>query len=261
MEIIDSHCHAGLSWFEPVEMLITQMDLNNVDKGVLIQHRGVYDNSYLFDCADRFPGRFYVVVLVEINNVKATHHLQNLVEAGAHGIRMQPADRSDGPDPLAIWKKAQSLGLPASILGTLSEFASSWFEEMVRELSELTIVLEHMAGVGYEIEEPYLDFKKVLDLSKYPNVHLKVGGLGEIIQRPPTLSNRFMMDDRTPLLKMALDAFGHERVMWGSDYPPVSNREGYHNALNGIQFHKALGTHLQKEWVMGKTAKQVFQRD
>ena len=261
MEIIDSHCHAGLSWFEPIEMLITQMDLNNVGKGVLIQHKGVHDNSYLFDCADRFPGKFYVVVLVEVKNIKATDHLQNLVDAGAHGVRLQPADHSDGPDPLAIWKKAQSLGLPVSTLGTLSEFASSWFEEMVRELSELTIVLEHMAGVGHEMEEPYSDFRKVLNLSKYPNVYLKVGGLGEIIQRPLRLPDRFMMDDRTPLLELAIEAFGHERVMWGSDYPPVSNREGYRNSLNGIQFHKALGTQVQKEWIMGKTAKRVFQRD
>ena len=261
MKIIDSHCHAGLSWFEPVEMLITQMDLNNVDKGVLIQHRGVYDNAYLFDCADRFPGRFYVVVLVEVKNNKATNHLQKLADAGAHGVRMQPADRSDDPDPLAIWRKAQSLRLPVSTLGTLDQFASSWFEEMVKELNELTIVIEHMAGVGYEIEEPYSDFMRVLNLSKYPNVYLKIGGLGEFIQRPHTLSDRFMMDDPTPLLKLALDAFGHERVMWGSDFPPVSNREGYHNALNGIQFHKALGTRVQKEWVMGKTAKHVFQRD
>ena len=65
MLIVDSHCHAGTSWFEPIESLLFQMDRNDVDKGVLIQHRGVYDNAYLLDCVRRFPGRFTVAAMVD----------------------------------------------------------------------------------------------------------------------------------------------------------------------------------------------------
>ena len=65
MTIVDTHCHAGLSWFEPIEMLLTQMNANDVDKAVLIQHGGTYDNSYLFECSRRFEGRFAVVVIVD----------------------------------------------------------------------------------------------------------------------------------------------------------------------------------------------------
>ena len=32
MTIVDTHCHAGRSWFEPIEMLLTQMNANDVDK-------------------------------------------------------------------------------------------------------------------------------------------------------------------------------------------------------------------------------------
>ena len=41
MTIVDTHCHAGRSWFEPIEMLLTQMNANDVDKAVLIQHGAV----------------------------------------------------------------------------------------------------------------------------------------------------------------------------------------------------------------------------
>jgi predicted TIM-barrel fold metal-dependent hydrolase len=34
-----------------------------------------------------------------------------------------------------------------------------------------------------------------------------------------------------PLIDQLLDAFGPERLMWASDYPPVAMREGYRNAL------------------------------
>ena len=65
MIIVDTHCHAGNNWFEPVELLLFQMSRNEVDKGVLIQHRGTHDAGYLLECARRFPGRFSVVVIVD----------------------------------------------------------------------------------------------------------------------------------------------------------------------------------------------------
>ena len=57
---------------------------------------------------------------------------------------------------------------------------------------------------------------------------------------------------------MAYDAFGPRRMMWGSDYPPVSGREGYRNALQGVMGHPAFKSDEDKEWVMGKTAMNVF---
>ena len=64
MTIVDTHCHAGHNWFEPVELLLYQMNANGVDKAVLIQHGGVFDNTYLLECARRFPRRFAVVGMV-----------------------------------------------------------------------------------------------------------------------------------------------------------------------------------------------------
>jgi L-fuconolactonase len=34
-----------------------------------------------------------------------------------------------------------------------------------------------------------------------------------------------------PYFQQVYDAFGPERMMWGSDFPPVAGREGYTNAL------------------------------
>lgn len=54
---------------------------------------------------------------------------------------------------------------------------------------------------------------------------------------------------------------GQRRTMWGSNYPPVSMREGYRNALNGVVDHPALRNTEDREWVMGKTALSVFHFD
>ena len=65
MIVVDTHCHAGRNWFEPGELLLYQMSLNNVDKAVLIGHGGSFDNTYLMECVQRFPGRFAVVVVID----------------------------------------------------------------------------------------------------------------------------------------------------------------------------------------------------
>ena len=69
MTVVDTHTHAGVNWFEPVEMLLHQMTLNQVDHAVLIQHgrpeHGTYDHSYLYECVKRFPGKFKVIVIVD----------------------------------------------------------------------------------------------------------------------------------------------------------------------------------------------------
>ena len=53
---------------------------------------------------------------------------------------------------------------------------------------------------------------------------------GQLIPGPVTEPVPFAQPE-PPLLGRTLEAFGSERMMWGSDYPPVSGREGYGNAL------------------------------
>ena len=122
MLIVDTHAHAGTSWFEPVESLVFQMDRNEVDKAVLVQHRGVYDNTYLFGCVARYPGRFAVAAMVDTAQDDASATLERSAEAGAVAVRLSPMQRSPGDDPLAIWRKAAELGLAVTSLGEVDEF-------------------------------------------------------------------------------------------------------------------------------------------
>ena len=57
MKIVDAHCHTTPVWYEPVESLLFQMDRNDVEKAVLIQIMGNYDNEYQFDCVAKHPDR------------------------------------------------------------------------------------------------------------------------------------------------------------------------------------------------------------
>ncbi len=54
--VIDTHCHASPYWFEPVEILLDEMERAGVDQAVLTQFFGVFDNSYLVEAVKAVSG-------------------------------------------------------------------------------------------------------------------------------------------------------------------------------------------------------------
>ena len=61
-----------------------------------------------------------------------------------------------------------------SCMGSVNEFASGKFADIVKEFSNMTIIIEHLAGGGQSAsfpgngegpEPPYTAFKKAMELS------------------------------------------------------------------------------------------------
>ena len=63
-----------------------------------------------------------------------------------------------------------------------------------------------------------------------------------------------------PVLEMAKEAFGVRRMMWGSDFPPCSAREGYGNTIEGIREYPGLNDEDLK-WILGETARRFWRLD
>jgi L-fuconolactonase len=261
MLVVDSHCHCSPFWFEPVESLLFAMDRNEVDAAVLIQFNGQTNNDYLFDCVRRYPDRFAAVVLVDYSRAGALDDLEQLAERGATGVRLPPFARSGGDDPLAIWRAADRLGLAVSCGGEGADFATPAFAELVSAFPRLPMVLEHLGSVNHPDGEgaPYATRRQVFALARFPNVHIKVHGVGEIAERPyPFVEPLPFVGAVPPIMEMAFEAFGPERMMWGSDYPPVSSREGYRNALRFTRERFADKSEAANALIFGDTAQRVF---
>ena len=258
MLIVDTHCHATPYWFEPVEILLDQMTRNDVDQAVLIQINGVFDNSYLIECLHRFPGRFSGVCMVDIGSPAAPDRLADLAGQGIEGVRLNAGNRSPGSDPLAIWRKADELGLIVSCAGQADSLGSADFENIIKELPNLKVIIEHLGGGGRDTP-PYEAYRKVLALAQYPNTYMKVPGLGEVFQRPTPFIQPFpFVGQVAHWLKWRWEAFGPQRLMWGSDFPPVAFREGYRNALRWPMEQITYASEADKEWIFGKTAASLF---
>jgi L-fuconolactonase len=258
MLIIDSHCHASPYWFEPVETLIGQMDRNEVEKAVLVQFTGVFDNSYQLDCARRYPGRFSSIIGIDVKRPDAPRELEHWVSRGAEGVRLFPGVRSSGSDPLAIWRKARDLGIVVNSPGTLEQFCSPQYEEAIAVFPDLTFIIEHLGRGGSDKSPGRETFRKVLALARYPNTYMKVPGLGEFCERTNPLDPDMPFVEVPPLIEMALEAFGPKRLMWGSNFPPSAGVEGYANTLKFPLQCVKFASPEDKAWVFGKTAAALF---
>lgn len=261
MLIIDSHCHASDQWYEPVEALLFQMDKNEVEKAILTQIFGEYDNRYQFDCVARYPDRFLSIVGANVHDSNAVTQLEALAVQGAAGVRISNWARSPGEDPFAIWRKAEALELPVSCSGSVEGFVSDEFQGILQAVPKLPIIIEHLGGLNYSnCSEPTSRLThQVMALAEYPNVYLKITGFGMSCERAMPVKRPFPFTEPIPpLLEMAYTAFGADRMMWGSDYPPVSSREGYRKSLFFPQEQFAGKAESEQTAIFSGTASKLF---
>jgi L-fuconolactonase len=259
--LVDSQCHASPVWYEPVETLLDQMDRNDVSQAVLIQLLGQFDNGYLEDCRRRYSARFSIVVSVDAARADAADELVRLAGRGAAGVRLRPATRSPGDDPLAIWRAAKAADLAVSCVGVAETFAAPEFFDLVAQLPDLPIVLEHLGGASRVLATDTSDVLRtqVFELARFPNVYLKLPGLGELVPRNAVLpAEGIPFDPQSEVLRLALGRFGPERLMWGSDFPVVAAREGYRNALHWVREALADLPGEAQACIFGGTARRVF---
>jgi L-fuconolactonase len=151
--------------------------------------------------------------------------------------------------------------MPVSCAGSAADFSAPEFARLLADLPSLVVVLEHLGSLSrpdatdVERDQRY----DVFGLARYPNVYLKVPGLGEIARR--ALPPRGPAPFQQPLpdyFERALEAFGPQRLMWGSDFPPVASREGYRNALELCRDQFVALPEVQRALIFGGAARRVF---
>jgi L-fuconolactonase len=210
------------------------------------------------ECLRKFPGKFSAVATLDPASPQAPSQLAGLVKEGIEGIRLHAGARSPGDDPLSLWRQAEALDIPVSCQGGLSDFGKDDFAAIFPELPRLKIIIEHLGRGGDDSSPSREAYRKVLALSRYPNAYLKVPGLGEFCRRPMPFVQPFPFGDIPPLIEMAVEAFGANRLMWGSDFPPSASREGYRNALRWPMERVKFADQADRDWVFGGTAATIW---
>lgn len=248
MTIVDGHVHVGLTRYVVVEVLVAQMDIAGIDKALLVQYGGCYNNAYLKDCMDRYPGRFAALGAVDYAAPDAAAQIRRQVsEYGLAGLRIPASVENE-----AVWETVGELGIVASLSGGMPHLLSPRVEEYIRRFPQVQFRIEHM-GLVLDVEktpdEP--NYARLMQYAAYPNTLFMLSGFY-------AFGKSYPYREVTPFIKRALQCFGAQRLMWGSDFPRVCAVETCEMTLElplrGWDFLSA----AEREWILGRTASALF---
>lgn len=225
MQIVDAQIHAWLQGEStghhrrtPIsaEVLKAEMEQAGVDRVVLVPP--LWDpqgNAYSLSLAHAEPDRFAVMGLLEGEPETAGSRLREWREQpGMRGLRLL-FNTKERIAPLlegrfdALWPIVEEQRLVTALLvpGALDEVSA-----IAGRHPELPIIVDHL-GVPRGASGPnaFEHLPQLLALARFPNVSVKAVGVGDYALDP------FPFRSLDQTLRKIVDAFGPERVIWGSD--------------------------------------------
>ncbi len=226
MLIVDSHVHiwgngtpnpphrqvSALSGDE----LLAEMDAAGIDAAV-IQPPGwdANSNAVAIEAASRHPERFAVLGWFQLDDPLSPALIDGWTEQpGMLGLRftfMPPNKESWLTDGTLdwLWPAAEKAGLPLAL-------AAGKFLPLVGEIAErhpeLRLLVDHLGmPLRQKDEAALVNLPQLVDLARHPNVAVKASAAPGASTEPYPFRN---MHD---YLHGIYDAFGPERMFWGTD--------------------------------------------
>ena len=231
------------------EALLLQMDLAGVSRVVLVPPSWEGDrNDLALEAARLYPDRFAVMGRIALEKPESRALVPGWKkQPGMLGMRftfhteLQRPWLEDGTADW-LWPAAEKAGIPLMVLvpGSLDVLAT-----IAERHPGLRLTIDHVGlsrftrGSGV-----FDDLPRVCALAKFPNVAVKASGV-------PSLSNeRYAYRDVQPHMRALFDAFGPQRMFWGTDLTrmPCTYYECIHLFTEHLPWLK--GEDL--EWVMGR---------
>ena len=198
------------------EELLAEMDDHGVERAVLVQTSwSTWDNGYIADSAARWPDRFVGHGLIDPqdpDNAKQVRYWMK--ERGLKGFRFHPMYYPDEkvlttPQNEALWETISELD--AVIQFHLSAEFADQVAAIAKRYPNLRLLLDHM---GYpRLSLPPEAFQPIVDLAGFLNICLKISDVKGRSEQ------EFPFSDVHPIIQRLHQAFGAERVLWGTGYP------------------------------------------
>jgi L-fuconolactonase len=122
-------------------------------------------------------------------------------------------------------------GLTLDVL--IHNFTIDEVTEVAKRLPELKIMINHLGGLVITNDPLTPEWKNsVKRAAAQPNVHSKVSGIFQRSGvRPPPKERSFY----APVFKVVYEAFGEDRIVYGSNWPVTDRGGSYSEQLKVIQ--------------------------
>jgi predicted TIM-barrel fold metal-dependent hydrolase len=276
--IIDSHTHAWEYWpYVPavpdpesrgrVEQLLWEMDRCAVDRAVLVCARIDHNpdnNDYVAARVREYPDRLIQFADVDCSWTE-TYHAPGAAgrlraAAERYGLRgfthylKADYDWFDSAEGLDFFGTAADLGLVASLA-----LGPGW-QPALRRLAErfpsLPFLCHHMAGARAAEPPPHSELAEILASAAVPNIHVKLSGFHYVSHT----SWEYPYPDTLWVVRRLYEAFGPDRLCWGSDYPVVRFHMTYRQALEAFRTHCAFVPEQDQARILGGNLQRLLER-
>jgi predicted TIM-barrel fold metal-dependent hydrolase len=246
-----------------LELLRKEMDESGVRHCVLVQtiYHG-WDNRYLAQCLKADPVRFRGQGLIDPTDAQVAEKLEFWVrEHGLAGMRFSPIYYRDKDDWLnaepsrALWKKAEELKAIFNFFIAAGQLPK--LEAMLRRFPKVPVVIDHLARIDLKAADPLPEVKKLLALAPYPNVSVKVSELSVL-----SPSGKYPYKDTFPLVRRVYDAFGPDRLLWGTGFPGATRaqagRPSLKEELDLVRREIPFFSDTDREKILGRNAARLW---
>lgn len=247
------------------EKLLADMDDAGVDEAVVVGYPICEwtDNWYTVKAAtehDRLSG----IVMVDQFAPDAAGHLRDLMaNDGIIGFRLGaicPYDHMwetfdpsadwlrDAIDKTAFWTAAHETDALVQILAHADQLDQ--VVELVETYPDLTYLLDHFSHADPAAAPDESSFAVYGDLAEYDNVYAKIS---EIQHRS---EETYPYEDMHDHVHWLLDQFSRERLIWGADYPNVSDEATYEECVTWLEHVDGLSMG-DLNWLRGRSFEQA----
>jgi predicted TIM-barrel fold metal-dependent hydrolase len=232
------------------EKMLEAMDAAGVAKSVLVQASTCYghDNSYVADAVAAHPDRFAGVFSVDMLAGDAPQRIRQWLERGLKGLRVFIAGhttahdtRLDDPRSFPAWRCAVDAGIPVCV--QLRAPGLPQLETLLKQFPSARIVLDHMARPAPD------DPGSLFSLARYANLFLKFTTHNVRDAAKAGIKAETFM-------RRVVDAFGAQRIAWGSNYPASEGSLG--KLLAEARRAASALPAGDQEWIFSQTAKSLY---
>lgn len=275
MHIIDSHQHFwqvgrfDYPWMSPaMEVLYRDylpqtfeptLQMNGVAQTILVQaSNSLAETRWLLELADHHKFIAGVVGWVDLRSPDVAEQLDEFTAhpkfTGArHLVESEPDDDwLVHPDTLRGLRQLAAYDVPYDLLVYTRHLHH--VPRLAESCPDLRLVVDHLAKppiASREIETWAAALKPV---AAYPQIHCKLSGLVTEADHA-----NWQREDLRPYVERALEWFGSERLMFGSDYPVCLLAASYEEVLASFQHLLAELSTAERERIFGGNAAQVYQ--
>jgi L-fuconolactonase len=245
--------------FEPPE-LEPQLRAAGIDYTVLVQAANSYaDTDYMLRHADRYSWIGAVVGWVPLlEPAEAERALTRYRDHPAfRGVRHLIHDEPD-PDWIVQERVLEGLGVLAAA-GVSFDYVAVFprhlehIPTVLERVPNLRIIIDHLAKPPLGTDRMEQWARELATAAQYPMVYAKLSGLNTVADW-----ETWSADDIKPAIDRAIDIFGIDRLMFGSDWPFGTLAGDY--AKVWAETNRALAGRSEAELdrLLGGTATEVY---